>query len=155
MELIRLWNRMSAWPGGRCLFSILLGFKVPYTGTLGAQVLELSPGSAKISLRDRRAVRNHLGSVHAIALVNLGEFASGLAVLSSLPPGLRGIVTRLEIDYLKKAKGNLVASSDFRFPEGPLLDSYDFEAEAKIFNQDNELVAQVKAHWRISSGKSK
>jgi hypothetical protein len=61
------WRRLQQLPGGSRLFDRLLGMAIPYTGALGAEVVSLSSGHARVQLRDRRGVRNHLHSIHAIA----------------------------------------------------------------------------------------
>ncbi len=115
-SIIKWWNKLQAFPAGEWLFSFFLGQYAPYSGTISARVEALSPGNARVSLRDRRKVRNHLKSIHAIALINLGEIATGLAVLSSISDSMRGIVLGLEAEYVKKARGKLVATAYFELP---------------------------------------
>jgi uncharacterized protein (TIGR00369 family) len=104
------WHRLQGWPGGPRLFNRLLGAAIPYTGALGAEVLTLERGYAQVRLRERRAIRNHLSSIHAIALANLAELTGNLALAYSLPDNTRFIVTGLSIEYKKKARGVIEAT---------------------------------------------
>lgn len=107
-NLIReVWDALVRVPGGKLLFSQLIGRTAAYTGSIGAKVDELRHGYAETSMRDRPKLRNHLRSVHAIALANLAELTGNIAMAYSMPDDARFIVAGLSIDYTKKARGTI------------------------------------------------
>lgn len=146
-SLLTLWNRLNGIPGGRYLFNRLLAWRVPYTSSIKSQVMELRPGYCKTRLPDRRRIRNHLNSIHAIALVNLGEMTSGLALLTGLQSDARGIVINISTEYFKKARGTLVAECSCNIPL--INDDLDFKVETHIVDADNEQVAMTTTIWRL------
>ena len=146
--ILKWWSRLAPLPGGRWLFSVALGKLAPYSGSIGARVEEIRPGYARVNLRDRRRLRNHLHSLHAIALINLGELATGLAVLSTISGNMRGILLSIQADYLKKARGQLTAVAEFELSL-PLLEDSPCEVEAQLRDQSGETVTRVRATWLI------
>lgn len=110
------WDRLENVPAGRVLFSQLVGRAAPYSGSIGARVESLAMDHSRVVLRDRRAVRNHLDCVHAIALANLAELTGNLALAYSMPSDARFIVAGMEIDYAKKARGTITATCNFEMP---------------------------------------
>jgi acyl-coenzyme A thioesterase PaaI-like protein len=147
-RLARLWHALSPLPGGTWLFSRLLGLMVPYTGSIRAHVRVLEPGHARVEVRDRRAVRNHLRSVHAVALANLAEVTSGLAMLVGLPPTVRGIPTDISIHFRKKARGTLVGVSRVAIPA--VTTTMEHEVQASISDAQGDVVAEATVRWRLA-----
>jgi acyl-coenzyme A thioesterase PaaI-like protein len=141
------WRRLSAKPGGTWLFSKLFSRFIPYSGTVSPEILELSEGRAVIAISERRKVRNHLKSVHAVALANLGEMSTGLALGFGMPNGSRSILVRLSCEYLKKARGRLVATADA--PAVASSETRDYEVTSVIRDGKGDVVAKTVAVWKV------
>jgi len=147
-QLLTYWQWLSNKPMGRWLFNHLLRFINPYTGALKANVLNLKKGYAQLELKDRRGIRNHLNSIHAIALTNLGEFTSGLALISLFSERMRGIPIDIHVEFLKKARGTLQAECTAQLPF--FEEEINHTVVANIMNTEQEQVARVSVIWKLS-----
>lgn len=146
-QLRKTWHQLSSKPGGKWLFSRVLGRLAPYTGSIGAQITQLEPGYCQVKLADRHRVRNHLHSIHAIALCNLGEMSTGLALMNSLPVNMRGILKGISVDFQKKARGTLTSECHCAVPTQ--MERQEQQVTAEIHNAEGEIVAIVTALWLI------
>jgi len=146
----RAWERLSPLPGGRWLFSRAVGLMAPYTGTIRGRVVELEPGFCRVEMRQRWRLGNPFGSVHAVALLNLAEEASGLATLFALPDDARGIVTALAIDFEKKARGTITATCRTDPPRTAPAEPVGHVAEIELHDAAGERVATARATWTIA-----
>ncbi len=144
-NLIRdAWNLLSSVPGGRAVFSKLIGRAAPYSSTIGATVTVLRAGYCEAEMADRRAVRNHLDCVHAVALANLAELAGNVALAYSLPDDARFIVSGMDIEYLKKARGTITAVGEPPIPRTAQRAQYD--VPVKLRDAAGEEVARAVLH---------
>lgn len=107
------WEKLSGTAAGRWLFSRIVCFKAPYFGSIRPVIDQLEPGHAVAHIRKRRAVTNHIGTVHAIAMANLCELVAGTLTEVSIPPSMRWIPRGMNISYLAKAATSVTATGSF------------------------------------------
>ena len=67
-SVLTLYTRTARLPLGRRVFSRLFTLKAPYFATVRPRFTELRPDYAELVVRKRRRVRNHIGTVHVIAI---------------------------------------------------------------------------------------
>jgi uncharacterized protein (TIGR00369 family) len=105
------WQKLEAKPLGKWLFSKVICWKAPYFATISPRFEELRPGYVRVSMRKRRAVQNHIGTVHAIAMCNLAEIAAGTLTEASIPASMRWLPKGMQVDYLRKAETDVEAAA--------------------------------------------
>ena len=113
---LQLWQRLSGKPGGKWLFSRLICWKAPYFATIRPHFERLEVGHCELTIPKRRAVHNHIGTVHAIVMCNMAELAGGTMTEISTPPTHRWIPQGMTVEYLKKAETDLRAVATFKSP---------------------------------------
>ncbi|MCX5764303.1 MAG: DUF4442 domain-containing protein [Gemmatimonadetes bacterium] len=138
---------MRKVPFGDFLFTLMVKQMIPYTGSVNPRVEVLEPGYARISIVQKRRLEQHLGSIHAIALMNLAEFTSGASMTTALPAGYRGIVTHMAIDYFKKARGKVTAESRPELPDLAVDGEHDFYST--ITDEAGDLIARATVRWKL------
>ena len=107
-----MWQKVSPLPGGKFLISQVISRKAPYFKTVGATIEELRPNYARVSMKKRRAVQNHIGTVHVIAICNLLEIAMGVCAEASIPKHLRWIPKGMSVDYTAKAGSDITGVAE-------------------------------------------
>ena len=136
---LRLFQRLGASAPGRWLFSRLICLRAPYFGSIAPRVEKLEPGCCIVRMRDRRAVRNHIGTVHAIALCNMAELAAGLATDATLSDSMRWIPKGMSVRYLRKAVGTMTATA--RVPSPAVnADGAELHAIVEVRDPSDEVV---------------
>jgi acyl-coenzyme A thioesterase PaaI-like protein len=108
---LRLFQRYGASAPGRWLVSRAICWRAPYFASIAPRIDVLEAGRCVVRIRDRRAVHNHIGTVHAIALCNMAELAGGLATDATIPDSMRWIPKGMSVRYLRKASGPMVATA--------------------------------------------
>lgn len=109
--VLRAWRRASASALGRWLFARRVCRRAPYFSTIRPRFIELAPSVCRVTMLKRRAVENHIHTVHALAIGNLCELAAGMVMEVSVPSSLRWLPRGMTIEYLRKAESDVTATA--------------------------------------------
>ena len=110
-KTLSIWQRLQAKPAGKRMFSRLVSWKAPYFASIRGRFETLRPAHSIVTMKKRRAVQNHIGTVHAIAMCNLAELAAGTMTEVTVPTDYRWIPKGMTVEYLAKAATDLTAEA--------------------------------------------
>lgn len=103
--------RLRGSVAGRWLFSRMMCRTTPYFASIAPTVQVLEHGRCVATIKHRRRITNHLGTIHAIACCNLAELCAGVGTEVTVPDSMRWIPKGMTVRYLKKAIGTLTGSA--------------------------------------------
>ena len=151
--LLAAQRRIGQWSVGRKLISRVVCHKAPYFSSIAPTFTVLEPGHVEATIRNRRRVQNHIGSVHAIAMCNLAEFVGGTAMELSLDARMRWIPVGMQVKYQSIAKTNLRAVC--KLPRYDWDEPQDVVAPVVVLDEHGKEVFVADIDMRISLRKNK
>lgn len=147
VSILDMWNKMSAVPLGNKAFSLAFSQKAPYFASIRPTFQVVRPNHVELTIPKRRAVHNHIGTVHAIALCNGAEAAMGALAEVTIPKDKRWIPKGMDINYTAKADTDIrvIAETD---PEQWTGDDPDLHVRVKaVTTNDVECFNGVIKLW--------
>lgn len=146
-KVLALYRKMIRWPAGNWLFSRAVCSQAPYFSSVRPLIVDLQPGRCVAEIAHRRAVQNHIGTVHAIALCNLAELVAGLCSEASLPTSMRWIPKGMTVEYVAKASGRMRAEGTPAVPAIHVEQGYELPITVSI--KDPAGIEVLRANIRM------
>lgn len=106
-QVLALWKKLHDVPLGDRAFSFLFGLKAPYFATVRPRFRVIEPNRVELTVPKRRAVHNHIGTLHVIAICNGLEAAMGALAEATIPADKRWIPKGMEVSYPAKADSDV------------------------------------------------
>ncbi|KJE89632.1 hypothetical protein CAOG_08466 [Capsaspora owczarzaki ATCC 30864] len=163
-----LWGAVHKQPLGRELISTLMGILSTYTGSVSPFIAQVDATETLVQLTERPWLRNPFTSIHALAIANAAELASGLlATRATEHFGGRVIVTNISVAYDRKARGVISCHAQLTPEQVRQVESMASSAQAgkpvdeslviqvNVLDSKKEIVSRLQATWvvRVSGGK--
>ena len=144
-KLDRLPRFARAWARERAICSA-----IPFVGTAGLRIREITPRRVEIEVANKRRVQNHIGSVHACVSTLLAETATGLILGMNVPDAVTPVIKSLHVDFLKRSQGALNAVATLDDDQLLLLrgtDSGELEVPVQVFDERGEQPVRCVMLW--------
>ena len=92
------------------ILSKAFGKVVPYVGTTGIYYETVEPNQVVVSLNNTKAVQNHIGSIHAVAITLLAETATGFILGLNLPADRVLLIKSYSVNFYRPIKKGQMAA---------------------------------------------
>ena len=143
-----LWRKLRRTAFGRWLFTRIICWRALFFSSRSPLFVRLDRTGSEVTMRKRRKVQNHIGTVHAIAMANLCELAAGTLMEAALPVTMRWIPKGMSILYLAKAATDMRATAEMPIiEEGTTVDAMVL---VNVRDEHDVTVVRAKIEMHVS-----
>lgn len=136
---------------------------IPFNKPHRFTITKIEDDKVVVTAKYRKKNWNHLRGMHAFAIGTIGEYASGVLLISSLDPSkYRLIMAKVEIEYHYQAKSAItaVATLTEECKQQTIITPLTKEEaifttmEVPVHDQEANHIATIKVTWQIKLWKS-
>ena len=151
-RLTKLVNATSRLPQGirSTLLSRTFGRIVPMVGSAKLRYVELSPAKVVVKIANHKAMQNHIGQVHACAMVLLAETATGFVTAMNVPDTAIMLIKSLKVDFKRPTQGAMTAVATLTPEQQALMQSSDKGetlVQVIVTDESDEAPIQCEMLW--------
>ncbi len=148
-KIAKMVHKLRSMPLGLRLLTLAVGRMIPYVGSSGLEVLEMTDDVVTIRVKNRPKTRNHIGQVHAAAMILVAESASGLVVGMNVSDDSLPLIKALNTKFIKRSKGAITATARLT-PEQKALfskEKADLPVQVTVTDESGNPPILVEAIW--------
>lgn len=92
-------------------------------GSAKIRYQEISASKVMVSMANHKAMRNHIGQIHACAMALLAETATGFVTAMNVPDSAVVLIKSLKVDFKRPTKGAMTAVATLTPEQQQLMQS--------------------------------
>lgn len=146
-KLQRSLGRLQKYPPflRNFLVDFFLGHAIKLVGTSGIHFEKVTANEVITTVKNRRKVRNHIGQVHAAAMILAAETATGIVVGMNVPDRSVPLIKTIKTDFVRRSKGVIRAVATLTDEQIALIKNQDKgETLVKVVVTDETGVENIK-----------
>ncbi|GAC16103.1 DUF4442 domain-containing protein [Aliiglaciecola lipolytica] len=138
-------NQYPSWLS-RFLMTRLFRHLVKLAGTAKVDIVHTDGKTVTFKIKNRRKVRNHIGTVHAASMALLAESATGFIVGINLPANKLPLIKNMNLNYVKRSQGDITAVASLTDEQITLMQQQDKgEVSVKVTITDGVGIVPLEA----------
>ena len=106
-NLAKTVNKVKNYP--KWVLSFLIGRTVRFVGTAGISFEEMTTERVIASIENKPKNRNHIGQIHAAAMVLLAETATGMVVGMNIDDNKIPLIKSIKTNFVRRSSGGMRA----------------------------------------------
>ncbi|NVK21058.1 MAG: DUF4442 domain-containing protein [Kangiellaceae bacterium] len=151
-RLAKIVNKIKGYPKFLQLpaLNFVLRHTVKLVGTAKVEVIELTKSHSIFKIQNRKKVQNHIGTIHAAGMALIAETATGMVVGMNVPDDKIPVIKTMKVDFVKRAKGDLVAKAHLTDEQRELIlstDKGEVEVAVTVTDEEGKEPIEAKMIW--------